>query len=162
MEQTAFSPCSISISQDSHSQAGLTSISEKNSAAVTFIPFFLFKVLSTFSVLVKMWHCFGIYYRYMTEYYTSSVPWPLLSGWIEILRSAHCTQVVNPSVGGGFYSWKSSHDSDSLSKWTGRSTSTPPTKPHICNIGVNNKRELHQNFTFFMWTSFVHLSVSGS
>ena len=55
MEHTALSPFSISISSDSHSQAGSASISEKNSAALTFIPFFLFKESSgAFLVLGKM------------------------------------------------------------------------------------------------------------
>ena len=111
---------------------------------------------------VKVWHCSCIYYRYMTEYYIS-VPWPLLSGWIEIFWDQHIAQKLtattmfddNPKVGHSLESymtgahrwWKQSigwtleavQASNSVSKWTGRSTSTPPTKPHICKLEMSNK-----------------------
>ena len=98
----------------------------------------------------KVWHCSSIYYRYMTEYYIS-VPWPLLSGWIDFWDQ-HISQKLTMTMfdgnlkdrqtkSGSHGKWKQSLDksaqaSSSVSKWTGRSTSTPPTKPHICKLSI--------------------------
>ena len=74
MEQTALSPFSISISQDSHSQAGSTSTSEKNPALLTFIPFFLFKessgafhFLSTWENVTLLWYLLSLHDRILHQ-----------------------------------------------------------------------------------------------
>ena len=74
MEQTALSPFSISHSQDSHSQAGSTSTSEKNPALLTFIPFFLFKessgafhFLSTWENVTLLWYLLSLHDRILHQ-----------------------------------------------------------------------------------------------